>query len=192
LDGRYDEKDQGMPKHIQKTTYAVALGLGLLTAAGLSAQAQTTATTPATANSNSDKAPNGSLEKYHGTLRASELTGAKVYNDEGTSVGTIDDLLVGDDGKIQNVVLSVGGLLGVGTHYVSVPFAQLQIQPSRPGTTASTDTNTTNSSVAPANSTGSTGTGMAANASPAQYFSVVLPGATKDSLTKMPEFSYRS
>jgi sporulation protein YlmC with PRC-barrel domain len=197
-------KDREMPKHIQTSAYAVAIGLGLLGVSGLPIQAQTTNTTSATTSTNSDRAPNGSLEKYHGKLRASELTGANVYNDHGTALGTVNDLLVGNDGKIQNVVLSVGGLLGVGTHYVSVPFSQIQVEPSHSGGTDSTATNgmtgtngtmttgTPNATVTPATSTGARGTGMATNTSSMQYFSIVLPGATKDSLTKMPEYNYRS
>ena len=193
-----------MAKHIQTAAYAAVIGLGLLGISGLPVQAQTTNTTSTTTSTNSDSAPNGSLEKYHGKLRASELTGANVYNDHGTALGTVDDLLVGNDGKIENVVLSVGGLLGVGTHYVSVPFSQIQVEPSRSGGTDSTATNgiagsngtmttgTPNATVTPAASTGARGTGMAANTSSKQYFSIVLPGATKDSLTKMPEYNYRS
>ncbi len=197
-------KDQAMPNYIQTTTYAMAIGLGLLGASGIPVQAQTASTTSTTTNSNSDRAPNGSLEKYHGKLRASELTGANVYNDQGTAIGTVNDLLVDNDGKIQNVVLSVGGLLGVGTHYVSVPFSEIQVQPSRSndtgmatangvtGANGTTTTGTTNATMTPTTSAGTTTTGMATDTSSTHYFSVVLPGATKDSLTKMPEYNYRS
>lgn len=198
-------KDQEMPNHIQATAYTVAICLGLLATSSIPVQAQATDATSTTTKTDSEKAPNGSLEKYHGMLRASKLTGANVYNDQGISIGTVNDLLLGDDGKIQNIVLSVGGLLGVGTHYVSVPFSEIQVQPSRssgagaaigsgaagPNGTVATGT-ATNSAVVPATPTGARGTGMATNTSSSQYFSIVLPGATKDSLTKMPEFNYQS
>ncbi len=215
-----------MPKHVQNTACAVAIGLGLLASSTVPVLAQTTPT-PAdnaatTANANNDKAPNGSLEKYHGLLRTSELNGANVYNDQGTAIGTVNDMLVGDDGKVQNVVISVGGFLGIGTHYVSVPFNQIQVQPSRSGNTGMVTTNSTATTgtttpaqtmASPEPNTTATGAGMATtgtttngdmtpattannnmatgNASRVQYFSVVLPGATKDSLTKTPEFHYR-
>jgi sporulation protein YlmC with PRC-barrel domain len=193
-----------MRNYIQTTTYAVAIGLGLLGASGIPVQAQTASTTSTTTSADSDRAPNGSLEKYHGKLRASELTGANVYNDQGTVIGTVNDLLMGNDGKIQNVVLSVGGLLGVGTHYVSVPFSQIQVQPSRStdtgvattngvtGPNGSATTGSTNATATPATSTGTTTTETTTDTSAKHYFSVVLPGATKDSLTKMPEYNYRS
>lgn len=184
----------------------------------------------ATAHGGNDRAPSGSLEKYHGLLRAGELNGANVYNDQGAAIGTISDMLVSDDGKVQNAIISVGGFLGIGTHYLSVPFSELKVQQSRsnntgiattggiidPGantlatgivTTGSNATasptpapttavnggglaigTTASGTMAPA----ATGNPMAAGNLPAtQYFSVVLPGATKDSLTKMPEFNYR-
>lgn len=137
------------------------------------------------------------------------MSGANVYNDQGTEIGTVNDMLVADDGKMQNVMISVGGFLGIGTHYVSVPFSQIQVQPSRSGNTGMATTNATTAiGTAPPNTTG-TGAGLATTGTMAngnmtpdasannnmaartQYFSVVLPGATKDSLTKMPEFHYR-
>lgn len=214
-----------MPKHVQNAMCAAAIGLGLLASAAVPVAAQTTpnpadntAMTPNGATANNDKAPNGSLEKYRGLLRASELNGANVYNDQGTAIGTVNDMLVADDGKVQNVVISVGGFLGIGTHYVSVPFSQIQVQPSRPGNTGMATTNATtaigtappaNTAVSPPPNTTATGAGLATTGTMAngnmtpdasannnmaartQYFSVVLPGATKDSLTKMPEFHYR-
>ena len=204
-----------MSKHVQNNACAMAIGLGLLAFSALPVLAQpapnaarNTATTSNMADANSDRAPNGSLEKYHGLLRASELNGANVYNDQGTAIGTVNDMLVGDDGRVQNVVISVGGFLGIGTHYVSVPFSQVQVQPSRSGNTGMAITNgmtgingtattgiattgaATNGNLAPATTANNNMT--VSNASGTQYFSIVLPGATKDMLTKMPEFYYRS
>lgn len=200
---------------------ATQAGTGIATQAGVDA----------------DKAPSGTLEKYHDMLRTTELNGATVYNDQGNAIGTIDDLLVGQDGKLQSAVISVGGFLGIGTHYVSVPFDELQVQQSRQSITAAHEANaplpgaatpgaTTGNTpagtmtaatttagntagtagapvpaaIAPSAQNGSDVTGATASANPPppnaavappQYFSLVLPGATKDSLTKMPEFKYR-
>jgi len=59
-----------------------------------------------------------------GDARASKVIGSSVYNDHDEKVGSIDDLLIGKDGKM-NAVLSVGGFLGMGTKYVEVPYADL-------------------------------------------------------------------
>jgi hypothetical protein len=59
-----------------------------------------------------------------GDARASKVIGSSVYNDRDEKVGSIDDLLVGKDGKIA-AVLSVGGFLGMGTKYVEVAYSDL-------------------------------------------------------------------
>jgi len=46
-----------------------------------------------------------------GDARASKVIGSSVYNDD-EKVGSVDDLLVGKDGKIE-ALLSVGGFLGM-------------------------------------------------------------------------------
>jgi hypothetical protein len=63
--------------------------------------------------------------------RASKLIGAKVVNDAGDLVGTIDDLLVGAEQDPVFAVLSVGGFLGVGSQLVVVPLSSLIITPNR-------------------------------------------------------------
>lgn len=144
----------------------LALAAALLTGTVSFADAQTTAPAPA-----ADAAlPNGSLQQSHNDWRASKLDGATVYNDQGTSIGTIDDMLLDSKGKVSNVVLSVGGFLGVGSKYVEVPFSKLKFEPSKG--------NPANNGAAPAD-----------NANHHDY-SIVLPGATKNSLKDMTAFSY--
>jgi hypothetical protein len=59
-----------------------------------------------------------------GDARASKVIGSSVYNDHDEKVGSIDDLLIGKDGKMS-AVLSVGGFLGMGTKYVQIPYSDL-------------------------------------------------------------------
>ena len=62
-------------------------------------------------------------------MRASKLVGASVYNDQNQSIGSIDDILMGDsDHKAATAVVSVGGFLGMGSKLVSVPFDQLKVE----------------------------------------------------------------
>lgn len=62
-------------------------------------------------------------------VRVSKVVGASVYNDQNQSIGSVDDVLMGDsDHKADTVVLSVGGFLGMGSKLVSVPFDQLKIE----------------------------------------------------------------
>jgi hypothetical protein len=53
-----------------------------------------------------------------GEVRADEIIGMTVYNAAGEKVGTVHDILLDKEGKATGVVLSVGGVLGVGAKSV--------------------------------------------------------------------------
>ena len=74
----------------------------------------------------------GRLQKADGGWRSSRIVGATVYNDSNQSVGSVDDLIVGQDGKISAAVISVGGFLGIGNKLVKVPYDQLRFEEQKP------------------------------------------------------------
>ena len=60
---------------------------------------------------------------------ATQIIGENVYNgtgDDAQSVGDVNDIVLGADGKIEAVVVGVGGFLGIGEKDVAVDFAQLE------------------------------------------------------------------
>jgi hypothetical protein len=59
--------------------------------------------------------------------RGTKLIGASVYGPDNASIGEISDVLIAGDGKIQAVVVGVGGFLGVGEKDVALPFYSLTI-----------------------------------------------------------------
>ncbi|HZL32321.1 MAG TPA: PRC-barrel domain-containing protein [Pseudolabrys sp.] len=59
--------------------------------------------------------------------RGSKLIGATVYGPDNKSIGDINDVLIANDGKINAVVIGVGGFLGVGEKSVAIPFDKLQV-----------------------------------------------------------------
>lgn len=63
--------------------------------------------------------------------RASKVRGASVVNETGERIGTIDDVIITQDGKESYAVLAVGGFLGLGDHLVAVPYSQLTMQENR-------------------------------------------------------------
>jgi sporulation protein YlmC with PRC-barrel domain len=70
--------------------------------------------------------------------RASKVIGATVVNEANDTVGKVDDVIIGKDGKSPFAVLSVGGFLGVGSKLVVLPYEQLTTTGSRivlPGAT---------------------------------------------------------
>src|SRR4249919_23989 len=78
-------------------------------------------------------------QSANGEWRSSKLIGVNVYNDSNEKLGSIDELITNKQGKIDKVIIGVGGFLGVGQHEIAVNFDQLKFsdQP-LPSTTAST------------------------------------------------------
>lgn len=60
------------------------------------------------------------------TLTADDLQGLTVYDAQSEHVGEISELIVSDDGKITNVIVDVGGFLGMGEKPVAMKFEELQ------------------------------------------------------------------
>lgn len=57
--------------------------------------------------------------------RASELIGTSVQNAQGENVGEINDILLAEDGSASQVLIGVGGFLGLGEKSVAVDFSEL-------------------------------------------------------------------
>ena len=49
-----------------------------------------------------------------------------VYNAQGKSIGDLNDVLVGPDGKIQALVIGVGGFLGLGEKNVAIDYNYIE------------------------------------------------------------------
>lgn len=62
-------------------------------------------------------------------MRADKLIGTSVYNTEGESVGSVQDIVFDKDGKIVGVVLKVGGILGIGGKSVGIKWNEVQVVP---------------------------------------------------------------
>lgn len=58
---------------------------------------------------------------------ADELRGAQVDDSTGEAVGSIADLLLREDGAIDAALIDVGGVMGVGSHRVALPFERLEV-----------------------------------------------------------------
>jgi sporulation protein YlmC with PRC-barrel domain len=64
-----------------------------------------------------------------GQLRADQLIGMTVYNDQGEKVGTVHDIILDKDGKATGVVLNVGGVLGIGAKSVGLTWKEIDVKP---------------------------------------------------------------
>ncbi len=65
-------------------------------------------------------------EMRAGMWRASKLEGMDVYNNGNEKIGDISELILDQAGRVEGVVIGVGGFLGLGEHYVAVPFEQMR------------------------------------------------------------------
>src|ERR1700686_4847133 len=93
---------------------AALLGTALLTGAAFAETATT------------DRSNINTAVHKEGQWRSSKLIGVNVYNDNNEKIGDIQELIVDKSGKVENVVLGVGGFLGMGEHYVAVPMEKLK------------------------------------------------------------------
>ncbi|PCF94991.1 PRC-barrel domain-containing protein [Vreelandella nigrificans] len=64
-----------------------------------------------------------------GTFHADSLTGNQVKSsvEDDDDIGTISDLIIGEDGQIQAVVVGVGGFLGMGEKDVAIEWDSLEL-----------------------------------------------------------------
>ena len=65
--------------------------------------------------------------KAHGEMwRASKLIGLNVYNDQNEKLGDISEILLDKSGKVDGVVIGVGGFLGMGQQDIMVEMSKLK------------------------------------------------------------------
>lgn len=160
----------------------------------------TSAASAQTATNQADSTTSATAHK-EGEWRASKLAGVDVYNEANEKIGDINEVILDRSGKVANVILAVGGVLGLGEHYVAVAFDKLKwIDQPVTSTTASTTSAPANApatSPAPDGTTRTT-TGAATttttttitSANKRWYPDHVVYSATKDELKAMPEFKY--
>jgi sporulation protein YlmC with PRC-barrel domain len=165
----------------------------LISALGVNVAAAQTATTRT-------DAPAASTTHREGQWRASKLVGVDVYNDANEKIGDISEIILDKSGTVANVIIGVGGFLGMGEHYVAVAYDKLKWvnEPVRSASTASdrpaaapatsVDSNARTASDGNARTTTGTAVGSARNTN--WYPDHVVYNATKDQLKAMPEFKY--
>ena len=78
---------------------------------------------------------------------SSKLKGLNVYNQKDEKVGEIADLAIGKGEQVQAMILSVGGFLGVGEHYVAVSPASVRVSYNKDKDTWSAKMNTTKEAI---------------------------------------------
>jgi sporulation protein YlmC with PRC-barrel domain len=181
---------------------AALLGAAVLTTA---AYAQTSPPSPSTATPPAASATSSDQKMMlKGSWRASKLMGLDVYNEANEKLGDINELILDKDGKINAVVIGIGGFLGIGEHDIAVTIDKLKFveEPVRtsstttPATTERRETTTTGaaspSTTAPAGSSTTTTSTTSARTSSSNDWvpdHAVMSGS-KEQLKAMPQFKY--
>ncbi|MBR0749552.1 PRC-barrel domain-containing protein [Bradyrhizobium japonicum] len=119
-----------------------------------------------------------------GNWRASKLMGLNVYNETNEKLGDINELLVDKSGKINAVVIGVGGFLGMGEHDIAVSMDKLKFV-EEPVRTSSSSTSTTSRDT----TTGAASTTTNRNANDWVPDHAVMSG-NKEQLKALPQFKY--
>ena len=107
---------------------AIGLAASLMLAAAAPTLAQTTPTPPTTPPPAAS--PSGQTLWYShqaDEMRASKLIGTKVVNTANETIGDINEIVLGKDGKVAAVIIGVGGFLGMGEREVAVNFESLRM-----------------------------------------------------------------
>jgi hypothetical protein len=101
-----------------KKIVLIAASLALLASPAFAEDTKTTGTAPADAKFST-------VSKDE--MFSSKLKGLTVYNQKDESIGEITDLAIKEH-QLDALILSVGGFLGVGEHYVAVSPASVNVR----------------------------------------------------------------
>ncbi|MFK4536326.1 sporulation protein YlmC with PRC-barrel domain [Bradyrhizobium ottawaense] len=118
--------------------------------------------------------------------RTSKLMGLNVYNEANEKLGDINELLVDKSGKINAVVIGIGGFLGMGEHDIAVSMDKLKFV-EEPVRTSSTGNSTTTRET--------TTTGAASTSTTNRNTNDWVPdhavmSGNKEQLKALPQFKY--
>jgi sporulation protein YlmC with PRC-barrel domain len=128
-----------------------------------------------------------------GNWRASKLMGLDVYNEANEKLGDINELILDKNGKVNAVVIGVGGFLGMGEHDIAVSMDKLKFVEEAVRTSSTAPATTTRETTTKETTTGAatttTTTARSADANDWTPDHAVMSG-TKEQLKAMPQFKY--
>ena len=99
------------------TAGAIAVAAMIFAYGGLPASAQTPVTKPATIDNNLKPK---FIDQQVTDRLGSKLIGSSILDKAKTSIGTLSDIVFDEKNTVRSFVVSVGGILGLGSKYVAV------------------------------------------------------------------------
>ncbi len=121
---------------------AATVAAAALLSAGAIAQTPPKGNTPApqTQTAPTPSASASTTQQQTNQWRGSQLIGLDVYNNSNENIGDINDVILAKDGKIELIVVGVGGWLGMGQHDVALRWDQVRFSDQPPkGDTANAE-----------------------------------------------------
>ena len=91
------------------------------------AHAQTPSGTPASAPPASTTDASRAGFNNGGDVSGKALVRAAVRNPAGESIGEVEEVVLSADGRVKNIIVSVGGFLGVGTKRVAMQWSDFRL-----------------------------------------------------------------
>lgn len=67
------------------------------------------------------------IRNADGTMNASHIIGAKIESGTGDNLGEVHEVVVDKEGKVDGVVVDVGGFLGLGEHSVMLDWQDMEL-----------------------------------------------------------------
>lgn len=129
--------DAGAPAATDDTATDTDEGAGDMAAEGADAAATDSSTTAAiddtaaatsdVTTAGTDGAANPGTEMDASSLTADQLMGVRVYGQNDEDVGEISDIVLDANGKATQVIVDVGGFLGIGEKPVALDLSQMRI-----------------------------------------------------------------
>jgi sporulation protein YlmC with PRC-barrel domain len=110
------------PDHLRGVFLVCLFTLLAMSATVLAQQSQTSANRPR------EDGDTQTMEEPWSDIRAGELVGQHVQNQQGKVIAEIDDLIITPRGRIRHIILAVGGVLGIAEKLIAVDFDDLQFQ----------------------------------------------------------------
>lgn len=121
---------------MRKLTFAsiAVLGIFLLASTGI-AQQQQTQQSPALRSQQSQsqqgQSAMGQQESQSGqqlqwAQKSSDVLDKKIMSSDGKDLGKAKDLVIGKNGKIEYVIIASGGVLGIGSEHIAVPWDKIR------------------------------------------------------------------
>lgn len=113
-----------------KRTLAIVSALGLLTLPSLADRAIAQGAGTTTGQDRMPAARSDTMTSVPGTgtaeVKGNKLIGADVKGPGNEKIGDVSEVLVSTEGKVNAIIVSVGGFLGVGDRKVALPWEQLR------------------------------------------------------------------